>query len=87
VCHIDAEDILHLLFKCEAARSLWEDLGLSSLITEALVTDLSGSAVLKHILRLPGSMPSGFSVVKLKELVAVTCWYLWWIRDTSQTYL
>jgi hypothetical protein len=25
-------------------------------------------------------LPSGFCVVELKELVAVTCWYLWWIR-------
>jgi hypothetical protein len=45
-----------------------------------MVTDLSGSAVLEHIFRLPDSMPSGFTVVQLKELVAVTCWYLWWIQ-------
>jgi hypothetical protein len=45
-----------------------------------MVTDRSGSAVLEHIFHLPDSLPSGFTVVQLKELVAVTCWYLWWIR-------
>jgi ribonuclease HI len=80
ICHLDAEDILHLLFKCEPAKAIWESMGLSSFITDAMVTDRSGSGVLEHIFRLPDNLPSGFSVVELKELVAVTCWYLWWIR-------
>jgi hypothetical protein len=78
ICHLDAEDIVHLLFKCEPARAIWESLGLSSFITDAMVTDHSG--VLEHIFRLPDNLPSGFSVVELKELVAVTCWYLWWMQ-------
>jgi hypothetical protein len=45
-----------------------------------MVADRSGSVVLEHIFRLPDYLPSGFSVVELKELVVVTCWYLWWIR-------
>jgi hypothetical protein len=36
--------------------------------------------LLEYIFHLPDNLPSGFSVVELKELVAVTCWYLWWIH-------
>jgi ribonuclease HI len=53
---------------------------LSSIIANALLADRSGSAVLEHILCLPDNTPSGFAVVQFKELVAVTCWYLWWLR-------
>jgi hypothetical protein len=80
ICHLDAEDILHLLFKCEPVKAIWESIGLSSFITDAMVTDRSGSRVLEYIFCLPDNLPLGFSIVELKELVAVTCWYLWWIR-------
>jgi hypothetical protein len=53
---------------------------LSSIIANALLADRSGSAVLEYILCLPDNTPSGFEVVQLKELVAVTCWFLWWLR-------
>jgi ribonuclease HI len=59
---------------------MWECLGLSSIIANALAADRAGSAVLEYILCLPDNIPSGFEVVQLKELVAVTCWYLWWLR-------
>jgi hypothetical protein len=80
MCRLHAEDILHLLFHCEPAKNIWECLGLSSIIANALLADRSGSAVLEYILCLPDNTPSGFEVVQLKELVAVTCWYLWWLR-------
>jgi hypothetical protein len=80
ICHLYAEDILHLLLKCEPTRAIWESIGLSNFITDAMVTVRSGSGVLEYIFCLPDNLPSGFSVVELKELVAVTCWYLWWIR-------
>jgi hypothetical protein len=80
ICGLHAEDILHLLFICEPAKNMWESLGLSSFIANALAADRAGSAVLEYILCLPDNIPSGFEVVKLKELVAVTCWYLWWLR-------
>jgi hypothetical protein len=53
---------------------------LSSLIEDAKGVDRSGSVVFEHILCLPDNIPSGFEVVQLKELVVVSCWYLWWLR-------
>jgi hypothetical protein len=49
ICNLHAEDILHLLFSCEPAKNIWECLGLSSIIANALLADRSGSAVLKRL--------------------------------------
>jgi hypothetical protein len=75
ICGLHAEDILHLLFTYDPAKEIWECLGLSSIIANALLVDRSGSAVLEHILCLPDNTPSGFEVVQFKELVSVNCWY------------
>jgi hypothetical protein len=65
ICRLHAEDILHLLFNCDPAKNIWECLGLSSIIANALLADRSGSAILEHILCLPDNTPSGFEVVQL----------------------
>jgi ribonuclease HI len=80
ICHQGPEDILHLLFQCETARDIWQSLGLSNIIHEAMVIDRSGSAVLEHLIRLPDNIMPGLTVVKMKETILVTAWYLWWIR-------
>jgi ribonuclease HI len=45
-----------------------------------MVIDRSGSAVLEHLIRLPDNIMPGLTVVKMKETILVTAWYLWWIR-------
>jgi hypothetical protein len=50
VCNLDAKDIRHLLFTCPAATTVWQSLGLSDIIDDALVEDRAGSAVLENIL-------------------------------------
>ena len=80
VCNLDAEDIMHLLFKCQTAAEMWEALGISQIIDEACTVDRSGSAVLELILvRQDNELPS-IDAVGLKETIMVACWYLWWIR-------
>ncbi|XP_071676904.1 uncharacterized protein [Lolium perenne] len=51
VCMTAPEDVLHLLFQCIAAREVWTDLGIQSIIDEAISVDRSGSAVLEFLLR------------------------------------
>jgi hypothetical protein len=42
--------------------------------------ELSGSVILEQIIRLPNSTLTGFSTVKVREVILTTCWYLWWLR-------
>jgi hypothetical protein len=54
---------------------MWQSLGLSNIIHEAMVIDRSGSAVLEHLIRLPDNIMPGLTVVKMKETILVTAWY------------
>ena len=80
ICNNGLEDIRHLQFICPTARQLWDSLGILHFIDSNLNVDLSGSAVLEHILRLPNNHYDGSPSTGLKELISVSSWYLWWIR-------
>jgi ribonuclease HI len=80
ICNQGPEDISHLLFQCETARDLWNKLGIADLILEAEQVDRAGSSVLEELLRRQDNTLAGFSEIGLKELISVSCWYLWWIR-------
>jgi hypothetical protein len=62
------------------ARDLWENLGIADIIIEAEQVDRAGSTVLEELLRRQDNTVVGFSNIGLKELISVSCWYLWWIR-------
>ncbi|KQJ89430.1 hypothetical protein BRADI_4g25636v3 [Brachypodium distachyon] len=78
LCAIGAEDILHMLFKCPRAAEIWSLLECQKFISEALEYDRAGSAVLEFL--LCSSFRSGIPPDGFPELVATTCWYLWWER-------
>jgi hypothetical protein len=59
---------------------MWMKLGLKEIIDEALQVDREGSAVIEHLLRRSENLVPGYDHICLKELISVTCWYLWWIR-------
>lgn len=80
ICHQDAEDVCHLLFDCCNARELWERLGMSSIIQEAMRVDRSGSVVLEHLLLAPDMILPIKPNLQVKQVLMVACWYLWWIR-------
>jgi hypothetical protein len=80
VCSQAPEDILHLLFNCEMARQMWDSLGLTSVIEEACMVDRAGSAFLEFLMREEDKPLPGFDTIETKETIAVTCWYLWWLR-------
>jgi ribonuclease HI len=58
---------------------LWESLGITQIMDEVTGDDRSGSAVLEILLRRQDVTLPGFEV-GLKEVIAIGCWYLWWIR-------
>jgi hypothetical protein len=80
ICHQGAEDIRHLLFTCSTAADLWADLGIKDLIDDATLVDRAGSGILEYLFCSPVNSFPGMQVVQLKEMMAVACWYLWWIR-------
>jgi hypothetical protein len=75
VCHSGPEDVLHLVFTCQAAKEIWQSLGLDRIIDDAISVDRSGSAVLEHLIRASDANVPGVNTVKLKETI-----------DTSPTY-
>jgi hypothetical protein len=50
ICNQGPEDVSHLLFQCEAAKGIWESLGILELIMQAVHIDRSGSVVLEELL-------------------------------------
>ena len=80
VCHQGAEDLRHMLFQCDLAKSLWARLGLSEHIDFALQVDRLGSAILEFLLLESDQPLIMMSNVKKTEVIATGCWYLWWLR-------
>jgi ribonuclease HI len=80
VCNVEAEDLRHMLFKCDRATEIWEGLGLGDAVKAASRMELSGSVVLEELLCSP--TPGGITcnVDHVAELVMTACWYLWWSR-------
>jgi hypothetical protein len=69
-----------MLFKCSRADELWTALGLNQFIAEALEEDISGIQALEHLLQRSEVALPNYDQVSLKEMVAVACWNLWWVR-------
>jgi ribonuclease HI len=80
ICSLAAEDVSHLLFLCPAVTDIWEILGLSPVIDQAVQVDRSGSAVLEFILRDQVHPMPGVPSMNMKEVIVTACWYIWWIR-------
>jgi hypothetical protein len=50
VCKNGPKDIHHILFGCQRAKEVWEELGMKEVIEHAMTVDRSGSVVLEYIL-------------------------------------
>jgi ribonuclease HI len=80
ICNLEAEDTMHMLFKYQRVAQIWEGLGLTELIERATNDGRSGAHGLEFILKSSQVAVSGYNVLKIQELVAVGCWYIWWLR-------
>jgi ribonuclease HI len=74
------EDILHLIFKCDLAANIWSELGIADYIHEAMEDGRSGSQVLEALLKTDSSLLPGYSSIKVHEVIAISAWYIWWLR-------
>jgi len=78
VCHNGAEDIKHLIFRCDRARAVWRAIGVWEKIRYLIVADPSGSIVLEEVINR-GEQVNGLDL-GLAELILTGGWYLWWER-------
>lgn len=74
------EDTKHMLFQCHRAKLIRENLGLDAMIERASSIDHAGQAVLEHLLCVENQTTTILGQTHAPELVAITCWYLWWER-------
>ena len=79
-CFEGLEDTKHMLFRCSKANGVWERLGMDDIIDKACEIDHSGEAVLKYLLLLPGQGLRIMDYHNVREMIAVSAWYLWWER-------
>jgi hypothetical protein len=80
LCNNASEDILHLIFKCDLAANIWSELGIADYIHEAMEDGRSGSQVLEALLKTDSSLLPGYSSIKVHEVIAISAWYIWWLR-------
>ena len=80
ICMAGAEDIRHLLFTCLRAKEVWNALGLSNFVEQAVIGEYSGSTILEDIMCMPKQFTPVLGSLKIQELIAVACWYIWWQR-------
>jgi hypothetical protein len=80
LCEVGAEDIKHVLFQCNRAKTIWCQLGLAELIEKACIVDHAGQVALEYLLCEDNQFPTILGQSKIPYLVAITYWYLWWER-------
>ena len=80
ICHQAAEDIKHLLFKCQPAVALWSRLGMLNHIENYSQHERSGSVIFEELLRQDDNSLAIFPDAGFKEILLTGSWYLWWLR-------
>jgi hypothetical protein len=80
LCEVGAEDIKHVLFQCNRAKTIWCQLGLAELIEKACIVDHAGQVGLEYLLCEDNQFPTILGQSKIPDLVDITYWYLWWER-------
>uniref|UniRef100_A0A453R7C6 Reverse transcriptase zinc-binding domain-containing protein n=1 Tax=Aegilops tauschii subsp. strangulata TaxID=200361 RepID=A0A453R7C6_AEGTS len=79
-CSQGVEDTKHLLFLCRKAKEVWKRLGLDMIIERACEIDRAGEAILEYLLLLPDQDLRIMGYENVREMVAISAWYLWWER-------
>jgi ribonuclease HI len=77
---VDKEDVRHMLFTCPDAVHIWKGLGIDTVIQDAMVPGRSGSEILGFLLNASHEVVPGFESIQLREMIAVSAWYIWWNR-------
>ena len=75
-CSNGLEDTKHVLFLCQKAKKVWDNLGLYEVINRACVVDRAGEAVLEFLLLMREEEISVLGLQNTRELIVITAWYL-----------
>ena len=79
MCKVHCEDIRHGFFTCSRVQEIWDNLGIKPIIEEACNAYHDRSEVFDALMRQKEKTAPDFEM-GLKELIATTCWYIWWER-------
>ena len=80
-CSEGLEDTKHMLFLCTKAKEVWRRIGLEDIIDKACEVDRAGETVLEYLLLLPDQELGIMGHHNVREMIAVSAWYLWWERQ------
>uniref|UniRef100_A0A453ESM3 Reverse transcriptase zinc-binding domain-containing protein n=1 Tax=Aegilops tauschii subsp. strangulata TaxID=200361 RepID=A0A453ESM3_AEGTS len=80
ICSEGLEDTKHMLFRFTKAKEVWKRLGLDDIIEKACEIDRAGEAVLEYLLLLPDQHLWILGCHNVREMIAISAWYLWWER-------
>ena len=69
-----------MIFLCNRAREVWIRLGMDDIIDKACEVDRAGEAVLEYLLLLPDQDLWILGYHNVREMIAISAWYLWWER-------
>lgn len=69
-----------MLFRCDRAKLIWRALGLHEIMASMHTNEKLGVEILEMVLCDPTNQKNYMSVVDVPEMLAVTCWYIWWQR-------
>ena len=75
-CYEGSEDTKHMLFLCSREKEVWTRLGMDDIIDKACKVDLAGEAVLEYLLLLPDQDLRIMGHHNVREMIAVSAWYL-----------
>ena len=79
-CSFGSEDTKHILFQCQKAKEVWKKKGLDQVIKRSCEVDYAGEAVLEVLLSMPERELTILGIRNVRELIAISTWYLWWER-------
>ena len=67
------------LVSVSEGKEVWNKLGLYEVINRACSVDRAGETVLELLLLMPDQELFVLGLQNVRELIAITTWYLWWI--------
>jgi hypothetical protein len=76
MCPSGPEDLKHMMFMCDRAKSVWNYLGVWRHIEELANGDRTGQQMIEKVIKGGRKVPS-LNNVGLVELILTGSWYIW----------
>lgn len=82
-CSNGPEDTKHVLFLCQKAKEVWNNLEIYEVIKKACAIDYAGEAILEFLLLMADQELSSLGLQNVHELITITAWYLYGGTDKN----